>query len=151
MPVLAACFLILGLAITGFPGTLGFVGGEMLVRGAVDSFPSLGLCVVASGALTGLAVMRMYFSLFCGRRDAGAHLSTLRSEGVGFAVVALILLGLGLAPGGLVRILDRVGAAAIERREELKPTVHLTWRPQNGRMASCRNRLVQSSAAIPRS
>ena len=56
MPVLAACFLILGLALTGFPGTLGFVGGEMLVRGAVESFPGLGLCVVAAGASTGPAV-----------------------------------------------------------------------------------------------
>ncbi|MEK7743841.1 MAG: hypothetical protein AAB578_05590, partial [Elusimicrobiota bacterium] len=60
----------LGRALTGLPGTLGCGGGEMLVRGAVESFPGLGLSVGAAGALTGLAVMRMYFSLFCGRRDA---------------------------------------------------------------------------------
>lgn len=116
MPSLAACFLILGLAIGGFPGTLGFVGGEMLVRGAVDFFPGLGLCVIAAGALNGLAVMRMYFSLFCGRRDTGAHLSMLRSEGIGFGLAALILLGLGLAPGGLVRVLDRAGGAAMSSK-----------------------------------
>jgi NADH-quinone oxidoreductase subunit M len=116
MPVLAVSFLILGLAITGFPATLGFVGEEMLVRGAVDTFPTLGLSVVASGALTGLAVMRMYFSLFCGRRDTGAHLNLLRSEGFGFGIAALLLLGLGLAPTRLVHLLDRAGAAAMEGR-----------------------------------
>lgn len=116
MSVLAICFLVLGLAITGFPATLGFLGSEMLVRGAVESFPSLGLSVVAAGALTGIAVLRMYFSLFCGRRDSGAHLKLLRSEGFGFAVAALLLIGFGLAPGGLVRLLDRAGAAALERR-----------------------------------
>ena len=35
MPVLAISFLSMGLACTGFPGTLGFVGQELLVDGAV--------------------------------------------------------------------------------------------------------------------
>lgn len=121
MSVLAISFLILGLAITGFPATLGFLGSEMLVRGAVETFPSLGLSVVAAGALTGIAVLRMFFSLFCGRRDSGAHLKLLRSEGFGFAIAALLLLGFGLAPGGLVRLLDRAGAAALERRATGEP------------------------------
>ena len=115
MPVLAACFLILSLALTGFPATLGFVGEEMLIRGAVATFPVLGLSVVTSGALTGLAAIRMYFSLFCGRREIGAHLPLLRSEAVGFGIAAVFLLGLGLAPGRLVRLLDQAGVAAMER------------------------------------
>jgi hypothetical protein len=39
----------------------------------VDAFPVMGFAVVAS-ALTGLAVLRMYFSLFCGRPDTLSHL-----------------------------------------------------------------------------
>src|SRR5215472_2533512 len=62
MPVLAVTFLITGLACTGFPGTLGFVGQELLVNGAVDTFPVLGFAVVLASGLTGLAVIRMYFS-----------------------------------------------------------------------------------------
>lgn len=112
MPQLAACFLIMSLAIADFPGTLGFVGGEMLVRGAVDSFPILGLLTVLAVAMNGLAAMRMYFSLFCGKRDSGAHLALRRSEALGFAAAALMLLGFGLAPRGLVRVLDRSVAAA---------------------------------------
>src|SRR5207247_10759461 len=77
MPLLAISFLCMGLACTGFPGTLGFIGQELLVNGAVDSFPTMGFAVVIASALTGLAVIRMYFSLFCGRTDALLH-STLQ-------------------------------------------------------------------------
>jgi NADH-quinone oxidoreductase subunit M len=63
----------MGLACTGFPGTLGFVGQELLVDGAVDVFPVMGFAVVIASALTGLAVLRMYFSLFCGRSEFLAH------------------------------------------------------------------------------
>ena len=73
MPLLAISFLAMGLACTGFPGTLGFVGQELLVDGAVDAFPVMGFAVVMASALTGLAVLRMYFSLFCGRSDCMAH------------------------------------------------------------------------------
>jgi NADH-quinone oxidoreductase subunit M len=69
MLVLAISFLSLELACTGFPGTLGFVGQELLVNGAVDAFPVMGLAVVVTSALTGLPVVRMSFSLFCGRSD----------------------------------------------------------------------------------
>lgn len=102
MPLLAASFLLMGLACTGFPGTLGFVGGELLVGGAVEEFPVLGFCVVAAGALTGVAVLRMYFSLFCGRRDEAVHLRLVRREAWTFAATAAFLLGTGLAPGSLV-------------------------------------------------
>ncbi len=64
MPVLAISFLCMGLACTGFPGTLGFVGQELLVDGAVDTFPVMGFAVVIASALTGLAVLRMYLLAF---------------------------------------------------------------------------------------
>src|SRR5258706_5143591 len=79
MRVLAITFLAMGLACTGFPGTIGFVGQELLVNGAVDAFPVMGFAVVIASALTGLADVRIYFSLFCGRSDALAR-SGLRLE-----------------------------------------------------------------------
>lgn len=102
MPLLAVSFLFFGLACTGFPGTLGFIGEELLLHGAQAKFPVLGFFVVVAGALTGLAVMRMYFSLFCGRVDTGGHLRLLRREALAFAGVAALLIGAGLAPGPLV-------------------------------------------------
>jgi NADH-quinone oxidoreductase subunit M len=106
MPLLAITFLAMGLACTGFPGTLGFVGQELLVDGAVDAFPVMGFAVVVASALTGLAVLRMYFSLFCGRPDAPAHaglaLGLTRREAWTFVALVVALVGLGIAPRPLV-------------------------------------------------
>jgi NADH-quinone oxidoreductase subunit M len=101
-PLLAVSFLATGLACTGFPGTLGFVGQELLVDGAVDVFPLMGFAIVVTSAFTGLAVLRMYFSLFCGRRDPLAH-STLRfglsrREALTFIALVAALVAFGIAP-----------------------------------------------------
>ena len=108
MPLLATSFLVMGLACTGFPGTLGFVAQEMLVMGAVEVFPVLGFCVIATGALTGLAVMRMYLSLFCGRADSSISFSLKKREAFAFVSIALILLAAGLAPAPWVSSRFRV-------------------------------------------
>ncbi len=106
MPVLAISFLCMGLACTGFPGTLGFVGQELLVDGAVDAFPIMGFAVVIASALTGLAVLRMYFSLFCGRPTvrsrADLRLGLTRREAWTFVALVVALVGFGLAPRPLV-------------------------------------------------
>ena len=106
MPVLAISFLAMGLACTGFPGTLGFIGQELLVDGAVGVFPVMGFAVVIASALTGLAVLRMYFSLFCGRSDVLAHpslrLGLRPREAWTFVALVIALIGLGVAPRPLV-------------------------------------------------
>jgi NADH-quinone oxidoreductase subunit M len=106
MPLLATSFLAMGLACTGFPGTLGFVGHELLVEGAVDVFPIVGFAVVIVSALTGLAVLRMYFSLFCGRSEVMAHpnlrLGLRAREAWTFVALVIALVGLGLTPRPLV-------------------------------------------------
>ncbi len=113
LPLLAGSFLCMGLACTGFPGTLGFIGQELLVDGAVEAFPVMGFAVVVASALTGLAVLRMYFSLFCGRSEVPAHIDVrlgLRPrESWTFVAVVIILVGLGIAPRLLVD--SRVSAA----------------------------------------
>ena len=51
-PKLAICFFLTGLASVGFPGTIGFIGTEMLVDGAVVSYPYVGILVVLAAAST---------------------------------------------------------------------------------------------------
>jgi NADH-quinone oxidoreductase subunit M len=106
MPLLAISFLFMGLACTGFPGTLGFVGQELLVNGAVEAFPVMGFAVVIASALTGLAVLRMYFSLFCGRADApshsGARLGLRGREAWTFVALVIVLVAFGVVPRPLV-------------------------------------------------
>jgi NADH-quinone oxidoreductase subunit M len=106
MPVLAISFLAMGMACTGFPGTVGFVGQELLANGAVDAFPVMGFAIVITSALTGLAIIRMYFSLFCGRSETRAHsalqLGLTRREAWTFGALVVALIGFGLAPRRLV-------------------------------------------------
>ncbi|MGE5833785.1 MAG: proton-conducting transporter membrane subunit [Acidobacteriota bacterium] len=106
MPLLAISFLCMGLACTGFPGTLGFVGQELLVDGAVDVFPVMGFAVVVASALTGLAVLRMYFSLFCGAADAtagsGPRFGLTPREAWTFVALVVTLIGFGIVPRPLV-------------------------------------------------
>jgi NADH-quinone oxidoreductase subunit M len=113
MPLLATTFLLMGLACTGFPGTLGYVGEGLLVNGAVAAFPVMGFAVVAASALTGLAIMRMYFSLFCGRADplkhAGFQLGLTTRESWTFIAVVIALIGFGVMPRTLVN--SRVAAS----------------------------------------
>src|SRR5262245_44257633 len=106
MPLLAISFLAMGLACTGFPGTLGFIGQVLLVDGAVDEFPVMGFAVVIASALTGLAVLRMYFLLFCGHSEVLAppslRLGLRPREAWTFVALVITLIGLGLAPRPLV-------------------------------------------------
>jgi len=139
MPLVAISFLAMGLACTGFPGTLGFVGQELLVDGAVDVFPVMGFAVVVASALTGLAAVRMYFSLFCGRPDAPTHsavrLGLTRREAWTFVALVITLVGFGIAPRPLVN--SRF--AASEEILRLR-----AMRLQGGQLSS-----VKGSATIP--
>ena len=121
MPLLGAGFLVLGLACTGFPGTLGFVGQEILLEGVVHEFPAAALVVVLTSALTGLAVMRMYLSLFCGARTMGPRLTLRRREGLAIGALAAILIIAGLFPDSIVASRQRAAAAVTVARESPRP------------------------------
>jgi NADH-quinone oxidoreductase subunit M len=109
-PLLAACFLVLGLASIGFPGTLGFVGLEALAHGVVSDFPYLGFAVLVAGMLNGIAVVRTYFMLFCGRLEPGRSSQSLQlRERLGFVALAGVLIVGGLFPGPFVRSRSRAG------------------------------------------
>jgi NADH-quinone oxidoreductase subunit M len=98
-PALAVCFLLTGLASVGFPGTFGFLGTELLVDGAVQAYPLVGIAVVIAAALNGIAVLKAYFLLFTGTR----HVSTVPlgigwRERVAVLTLAALILGGGLYP-----------------------------------------------------
>lgn len=126
MPLLAVSFLAMGLACTGFPGTLGFIGQELLVDGAVDVFPVMGFAIVAASALTALAVLRMYFSLFCGRPSPpgaeGLRFGLTPRESWTFVALVITLIGLGIAPRPLVDSRFAASAEILQRRSEQLPS-----------------------------
>ncbi len=98
-PTLAVCFALLGLASVGFPCTIGFIGMEMLVDGAVETYPSVGIAVVIAAALNGIAVIHTYFLIFTGTRHRSMISLRIgwRERTAVLVLVALILLG-GIIP-----------------------------------------------------
>ncbi len=116
-PVLAACFLLTGLAAVGFPGTLGFISTEMLVDGAVEVHPAIGVAVVAATALNGIAVVRAYLHLFTGAR----HVSTVElgigpRERVAVLSLVVVILGGGFLPQPGVTTRERAASEILEAR-----------------------------------
>jgi NADH-quinone oxidoreductase subunit M len=121
-PALAVCFLLTGLGSVGFPGTLGFVGTELLVDGALGAEPVMGIALVAAAAVNGIAVVRAYFLLFTG----GRHLSsvslaiTLR-ERVAVLTLAVLILGGGLFPQPGVMSRYEAAAEVLQDRAAPRP------------------------------
>ena len=117
-PTLAVCCALTGLASVGFPGMAGFVGIELLVDGAVEIYPITGIAVVIAAALSGIAVVQVYFRLFTGK----IHVSTI-DLGIGpreriavLTLLALLLFG-GLYPQFIVQSRHDAAEELLDRRE----------------------------------
>lgn len=94
-PTLAALFLVTGLAAVGFPGTLGFFGTEMLTDACTRNSRVIGVAVVLSAALSGIAVVRAYGKLFLGgRHQSSVNIRIRKPE------LAALLVLVGLLAGG---------------------------------------------------
>lgn len=99
MPTLAALFLLTGLASIGFPGTVGFIGTELLIEGAVGVYPFIGMAVVVAAALNGIAILRAYFRIFTGRQHVASFpLHARPSEKIAVLVLTVLIVGGGLYP-----------------------------------------------------
>jgi NADH-quinone oxidoreductase subunit M len=137
-PMLAAFFLLTGLASIGFPGTIGFVGGELLVESAVDAYPYVGLAVVLVAALNGIAVMRAFFRVFTGKRYyPSISLQCRPPERVAVLALAVLILAGGLVPQPGVESRHRAAAAILEDRiQRTELMSQSAQRPPNGRALS---------------
>jgi NADH-quinone oxidoreductase subunit M len=98
-PMLAGLFLLTGLASIGFPGTVGFIGIELLVEGAVDVYPLVGMAVVVAAALNGIAILHAYFRIFTGTRfSASISFRAKLPERIAVLILTALILGAGLYP-----------------------------------------------------
>lgn len=116
-PFLASMFLLTGLASIGFPGTVGFIGTELLVEGAVDVYPLVGFAVVLAAALNGIAVVKAYFHVFTGtRHTASVTFGCRRSERFAILTILLLIMGGGLYPQPGVESRYHAASALLEQR-----------------------------------
>ncbi len=98
-PFLAGMFLLTGLASIGFPGTIGFIGTELLVEGAVEVYPLVGLAVVVATALNGIAIVNAYFRVFTGTRyPTSISMGCRTAERITILIVVILIIGGGLIP-----------------------------------------------------
>jgi NADH-quinone oxidoreductase subunit M len=117
MPGLAAFFLLTGLASIGFPGTIGFIGTELLVEGASEIYPYVGMLVVFAAALNGIAVLQAYFRLFTGtEHTASIPLGARMPEKVAVLTLSALIIGGGLVPQPGVKSRYHAATEIIARR-----------------------------------
>ena len=124
-PRLATFFVVCGVSLVGMPGTLGFIADELLLHGALESHPRLGLVMPLAAALNAFLLFRLFSRLFLGSR--GPTLTGVPDARLGERLAltaALILLVVGgLLPARTVG-LRSTAAAAIVDRLETSPAPH---------------------------
>ncbi len=102
-PALARGYLISAFACVGFPGTLGFVGMEIVFDATLQSYPVLGIIVVLASALFGIAAVKAYFELFSGKPRCPSVLPMHnRRESLGIMLFAAILILGGVYPNPII-------------------------------------------------
>jgi NADH-quinone oxidoreductase subunit M len=117
-PLLAALFLTTGLASIGFPGTVGFIGAELLIEGAVQLYPLVGVAIVIAATLNGLAVLHAYFRVFTGTHHPGSiDLQCRPPERFAVLVLSFLIVGGGLYPQPGVSSRYRVARELVEQRQ----------------------------------
>jgi NADH-quinone oxidoreductase subunit M len=136
-PRLAVSFVILGLALVGLPGTLGFCSQDLLIHGALTSHPLTGLLLPIATAMNAVSFFRLFSRLFLGRRRTGFTVmadALPRERWVLAAGVLFVVLG-GLFPNALV--IRRSAAADI-----IEHSARKSAEPGSTRMVSATSMVV---------
>jgi NADH-quinone oxidoreductase subunit M len=129
-PVLAICFLISGLGIVGFPGTIGFLPLEVLIEQAMAASPLVCAGMVITIALNGFAVLRAYSLVFTGTRHSSAIvLGVTPRERLTALALALLIFGGGLLPQALLDARQQAGRLVLEERARQLPATPIATRP----------------------
>ncbi|HST78484.1 MAG TPA: proton-conducting transporter membrane subunit [Verrucomicrobiae bacterium] len=103
-PRLAVSFAILGLALVGLPGTLGFCSQDLLIHGTLTTHPLTGLLLPIATAMNAVSFFRLFSRLFLGRGRTGFTVmadALPRERWVLAGIVLFVVLG-GLFPNAIV-------------------------------------------------
>jgi NADH-quinone oxidoreductase subunit M len=103
-PRLAVSFAILGLALVGLPGTLGFCSQDLLIHGTLTTHPLTGLLLPIATAMNAVSFFRLFTRLFLGKRRTGFTVmadALPRERWVLAGIVLFVALG-GLFPNATV-------------------------------------------------
>jgi len=105
-PRLAVAFVVAILALVGLPGTLGFFAEDLLFHDALEVHPWLGAGLPVAAMLSAIAGLRLFSTLFLGRR--GVHVPVIVDarpvERWALAVPMILLMVGGLLPDVVVAL-----------------------------------------------
>lgn len=117
-PFLSGLFLLTGLSSIGFPGTVGFIGTELLIEGAIEIYPLVGFTVVIAAALNGIAVVKAYFYVFTGETNQSSiSMSCRPAERITILIVVVLIIGGGIIPQPGVKSRYHAARALLDHRE----------------------------------
>jgi len=103
-PRLAVSFAILGLALVGLPGTLGFCSQDLLIQGTLTTHPLTGLLLPIATAMNAVSFFRLFSRLFLGTHRTGFTVmadALPRERWILAGIVLFVVLG-GLFPNATV-------------------------------------------------
>lgn len=103
-PRLAVSFAILGLALVGLPGTLGFCSQDLLISGTLTTHPLVGLLLPIATTMNAVSFFRLFSRLFLGKRRTGFTVmadALPRERWILAGIVLFVVLG-GLFPNATV-------------------------------------------------
>lgn len=104
-PRLAVFWVLFALALVGLPGTLGFCAEDLLLHGALETHPFIGLALPAATALNAFLLLRLFARIFLGKRLVGlTKVDALPRERWALTATVLFLIVGGVAPGLIVRV-----------------------------------------------
>lgn len=125
MPTMAAFFLLTGLASVGFPCTIGFIAGELLIESAMNYSPWIGWIVVLATALNGIAVLRVYFRIFTGTKHATTiPMRSQIEERIAIVGLSILILAGGLYPQPEVESSYKAAMHLLEEYHREIPQTH---------------------------
>jgi NADH-quinone oxidoreductase subunit M len=135
MPRMATVFFVFSAAAVGFPGSLMFVGEDLIVHGVLDEHPVVAAVVLISMASNGYMLIRAFSRIFLGpsmdARDAldpsllGGRSESLHDmlgrERAVAAAFALVIIGGGIHPQPLITLSHDAALALALHHERHEP------------------------------
>ncbi len=103
-PILALFFLLFSLCAVALPLSMGFIGEDLIFHAVVERYPWIGLGLIVTAAINGIALLRITAFLFRGTREASTdgRIPLGLAQKLALAVVMILLFGFGIYPGPLI-------------------------------------------------
>jgi NADH-quinone oxidoreductase subunit M len=125
VPVFAVMLVLVSLASIGLPGTNGFVGEFLVLLGAYRQFPIAtflaGIGIILAAVYFLWATQRVLFQPLVHEANRSLRDLNARERAV-MGIFAVVIVWLGVAPGGLLKHIEPSARRLVDRVEQVAPS-----------------------------